>query len=121
MPWIWLMWGCAPKSPSAAGSCAPPTADGWASCVGQEVVFDGKIPIQVMDHPLVGGPGAYQGYVDVAGVGQIVMLPSSDPGCAAGVPVSVRGTLRRIELGGPEGTRSSYRGWSVDGASVTCR
>lgn len=129
--------GRPPAAPPAAPSAAPaPTAaapngdlcplgapDTWASCDGKRVQLDGQAPQMVSQHPMMAAPAMgdapamHQLYLDTAGV-QVVVITAQDPGCAG--PMRATGTLQRVDLGGPEGTKESYSGWALQGATVVC-
>lgn len=114
----WLMLGCGAKAP--ADGAAPGSL---AAKVDQAVVLDGELAKLPLAHPSQRGPGpGVELYVDVPdgdATAQIVVVTPADPGCAG--PVTVAGTLERVDLGGPEGTPQSYRGWVIRNATVTCR
>jgi hypothetical protein len=100
-------------------------ADDWSACEGQRVELRGQAPQMVMQHPLLSQPeglspdsrNSYQGYVDVDGA-QVIVLTKAAFACPGSM--RVLGTLARVELGGEPGTKSSYAGWSISDALVTC-
>jgi hypothetical protein len=79
----------------------------------------------VSQHPLIapmsqpGGPPAMQQtYIEVGEGSQIIVLSKEADKCTG--TKRVVGTLREINMGGPEGTKQSYRGWSINDATITC-
>lgn len=136
-----LLSACAPPTthsapPAAATGEAATTAasnstpcalkaDAWADCIGQSVDIGGRYPITLAQHPLLappamsGSPPVTQTYLETADGRQIIVLTADRiPECPAAM--RVRGTLQAVDLGGPDGTPQSYRGWAVHGASVSC-
>lgn len=113
-------------TPAAADSslCVLGKSGTWATCIGKLVEMRGKDPQLVMQHPMLGGgpPGAVtmqQTYLETAEGNQIIILSKTAPKCP-GAQKRVKGTLRDVNLGGPEGTKESYRGWSIHDATITC-
>lgn len=99
--------------------CVPASYEQWATCEGKRVQVDGRNPEMVNQHPMMNGPDTEQGYLDVEGGGQIVIVSSEPVSCKGAMRVV--GTLRGIDLGGAPGTKESYQGWMIEGATVTCR
>jgi hypothetical protein len=112
-----------PPSPESAAVdpslCVPASYEQWTTCEGKRVQVDGRNPEMVGQHPMMNGPDTEQGYLDVEGGGQIVIV-SSEPVTCKGA-MRVVGTLRGNDLGGEPGTKESYQGWVIEGATVTCR
>lgn len=115
--------GPAPATESASvaseeeGLCALGPVAEWAACDGQRVRLRGEMSEHVAQHPMMSGPDEEQGYVDAEGT-QLIVLTKTPIACAEAV--SVVGTLRGIDLGGEPGTKSSYAGWAIHEATVTC-
>ncbi len=107
--------------------CDLASVEDWSACVDRPSILTGRLAVQVSQHPVIAapfgpdgeGPGQQQVYVDVEGKGQIIVVTASDPVQCEG-QVSVRGVLQSVDLGGEEGTKESYKGWSVQGATITC-
>jgi hypothetical protein len=100
---------------------------GWGRCDGARVALLGRRPDHVLQHPSapvmlepgVASPRVHTLYLDVAGLGQVVVQHSGlPPSCRE--QVVAQGSLRRVSLGGPEGTKGSYKGWRLEGATVGC-
>lgn len=93
------------------------------TCDGKRVRLEGKKPMMVMQHPMMnaGPPGMerHQSYLEVDGGAQIIVISEAVNACEGAMAVT--GTLRSIDMGGPEGTKDSYKGWQVTGAAVECR
>jgi hypothetical protein len=114
-------------APEAAGAtattCTIGAPDTWASCEGQVVRMEGTTPKMVHNHPLMAGgpPGTtslVQEYMDVEGGAQVVVITSQAVDCTGKMVAT--GTLHSVDLGGAEGTPDSYKGWRIDGATVSC-
>lgn len=99
--------------------CVPASYEQWATCEGKRVQVDGRNPEMVNQHPMVNGPDTEQGYLDVEGGGQIVIVSREAVSCEGAMRVV--GTLRGIGLGGAPGTKDSYEGWAIEDATVTCQ
>jgi hypothetical protein len=110
----------APVPATADGLCVLGSPGDWTRCDGKRVQASGTVPEMVNNHPLLTGPepSSRQTYMDVDGVGQIIVVTESMAEC--GVAMTVTGQLRRIDLGGEPGTRGSYAGWAIEGADITC-
>jgi hypothetical protein len=91
----------------------------WEKCDGKLVQVDGTNADMVQQHPMVNGPDTEQGYLDVEGVGQIIIVSKKMVDCEGAMRVV--GTLRGVGLGGDPGTKASYEGWSIEHAQFTCR
>lgn len=99
----------------------------WVNCDQQEVTILGKVASMVMQHPILSfdlgeSEGNHiartiQSYMDV-GDHQIILLAKTDINCTNDMQVT--GTLEHIDLGGKEGTRQSYQGWSVHVKEFMC-
>ncbi len=63
------------------------------------------------------GGDARQVYLDVGEV-QIIVVTEDTADCVG--PMTAEGRLTVIDLGGPEGTRQSYRGLAIRDATVRC-
>ncbi len=80
----------------------------------------------VYQHPLLapmGAPGSdkptiHQSYLETAEGGQVIVLSKQNDDCKGAK--RVKGTLRAIDMGGPSGTKSSYKGWSLNDAEIVC-
>jgi hypothetical protein len=111
-----------PTSPETAAVdpslCVPASYQEWSTCEGKRVQVDGRNPEMVNQHPMVNGPETEQGYLDVDGGGQVVIVSSEAVSCQGAMRVV--GTLRDIGLGGAPGTKESYEGWAIEDATVTC-
>jgi hypothetical protein len=99
--------------------CVPASYEQWPTCEGKRVQVDGRNPEMVYQHPMMNGPDTEQGYLEVEGAGQIVLVTREPVTCKA--DMRVIGTLRAIDLGGEPGTKESYKGWVIEDAEVTCR
>jgi hypothetical protein len=112
-----------PSSPESAAVdsslCVPASYEQWATCEGKRVQVDGRHPEMVHQHPMSNGPDTEQGYLDVDGGGQIVIVSKQAVTCEGAMRVV--GTLRGVDLGGEPGTKGSYEGWVIEDATVTCR
>lgn len=128
----------APPAISASAKPSPPVAatdpnlcgagkpDGWKDCAGKEVEVRGQTPKMVYQHPMLapinplGGaqPKVHQEYLEVTEGTQIVVLTSEPSKCTGAM--RVKGKLRAVDLGGPAGTKESYKGWAIDDAKVIC-
>ena len=106
--------------------CPLGKSDTWKTCVGKLVELRGQTPKMVYQHPMMapmGAPGGsaptiHQGYIETSEGGQIIVL-SREPDKCSGAK-RVKGSLRAIDLGGPDKTKESYRGWVIDDATVIC-
>lgn len=114
-----------PAAAADANLCVLGKAGTWSSCIGKRVEVRGKEPKMVYQHPMIapmsapgGPPTMQQSYLEVAEGSQIIVLSKTMPKCGEGKRVT--GTLREINLGGAEGTKESYKGWSIDDATITC-
>jgi hypothetical protein len=99
--------------------CVPASYDQWPTCEGKRVQVDGRNPEMVSQHPMMNGPETEQGYLDVEGGGQIVLITREVVTCKGAMRVV--GTLRGTDMGGEPGTKDSYQGWMIEDAEVTCR
>lgn len=112
-----------PASPESAAVdpslCVPASYDQWSTCEGKRVQVDGRNPEMVHQHPMMSGPDDEQGYLDVDGGGQIVIVSKEPVRCKGAMRVV--GTLRGIQGNGAPGTKESYQGWWIGDATVTCR
>jgi hypothetical protein len=99
--------------------CVPASYDQWPTCEGKRVQVDGRNPEMVHQHPMMNGPDTEQGYLDVDGGAQIVLVTREVVTCKGAMRVV--GTLRATDLGGAPGTKESYQGWVIEDAEVTCR
>jgi hypothetical protein len=91
----------------------------WEKCEGKLVQVDGSNADMVQQHPMVNGPDTEQGYMDVEGAGQIILVTKRAVDCSGAMRVV--GTLRGVDGGGAPGTKDSYQGWMIEHAQVTCR
>lgn len=115
----------ADASASTSALCELEGEQQWDRCAGRLVEIRGNRPQLVAQHPLLAPPtlpGAEtvtQSYLETADGRQIIVLAAtSTDACAAST--RVRGTLQKVDLNGPEGSKSSYRGWALHAATVTC-
>lgn len=105
--------------------CALEPGGAWSACVGKPVEIRGQQPRLLTQHPMLAAPALpgtaaqTQTYVETPEGLQVIVLTTDGQGPCAG-PMRVRGTLQEVELGGAEGTPSSYRGWAVQGANIAC-
>ena len=98
----------------------------WKECVGKQVEVLGQTPKMVYQHPMiapVGMPGSAaptmkQGYLELSEGNQIIVISKDADSCSGAK--RVKGSLRQIDLGGPAGTKESYRGWAIENATITC-
>lgn len=118
--------------PDQAALAADPNAcplgksDTWNACVGKLVEIRGQSPKFVNQHPVLaplsppGGdqPTIHQSYLETSAGNQIIVLSRQDVKCSGAM--RVKGNLRAIDLGGPDRTKESYRGWAIDDATIVC-
>jgi hypothetical protein len=120
--------GPAPTHESASApndACALGPVDEWSACDGKRVQLQGRAAEHVAQHPVLAvpedvtpdGSNSQQGYVDAQGV-QLIVLTKTPFECRG--PLRVIGTLRSVDMGGEPGTKSSYSGWAIEDAEVTC-
>jgi len=106
-------------------SCALAAGASWAACVGKRVQIRGKQPVMLTQHPMLvtpalpGAAAVTQSYVETTEGLQVIVLTENGQGPCAGA-MRVEGTLKAINLGGAADTPMSYRGWAVQGATVSC-
>ena len=89
-------------------------------CLDQRVRWVGTVPEMILPHPYLAGPaelGLFHGHIEVDGQQYVLVVPEI-PTCTHGMEAI--GTLREIDLGGPEGTRNSYRNYYLTNAQVRC-
>lgn len=89
----------------------------WFKCANKQVQITGTPPNMIMQHPMLNMPSfsaktkpTLQSYLNV-GSKQIILLSKTRINCFA--KMEVFGQLRRISLGGRQGTKNSYKGWSL--------
>lgn len=120
---VWAILGCgrtnvAIEAPAPAPSgCAAQDPATWEACVGQPVTVAATRAKIVPSAPLLNGPGQHQDYFEVAGR-SLIVLSAAPIACDA---ADLAGTLRVEDLGGPEGTPMSWRGFVFDATTVSCR
>ena len=126
---IWLFLACAtPKTTSPQPQTVPALspsievcdfATKQSTCLGQQVSIFGMVPQTVYSHPIVSSSGAnaVQSYIDVDGR-QLIVLSAEPVSCSNQIQVS--GILREVDLGGPAGTRGSYRNFYIEQSTVIC-
>lgn len=114
-------------APAAADAnlCALGKPGTWSTCIGKRVELRGKEPKMVYQHPMIapmsrpgGPPTMQQSYLEVGEGTQVIVLSKDADKCSGAKRVT--GTLGEINMGGPAGTKESYRGWSINDATVTC-
>lgn len=116
----------APAAAADPNVCPLSNADAWNGCVGKLVEVRGQTPKMVAQHPMMaplsppGGdlPTIHQSYLETAEGGQIIVLSREQNKCTGAM--RVKGTLRAIDMGGPPKTKQSYKGWSIEDATITC-
>lgn len=89
-------------------------------CLDQRVRWVGTVPDMILPHPHLAGPaefGRFHGYIEVDGQQYVLVVPEI-PTCTDSMEAT--GILREIDLGGPEGTRNSYRNYYLAKAEVRC-
>ena len=89
-------------------------------CLDQRVRWVGTVPEMILPHPYLAGPaefGRFHGHIEVDGQQYVLVVPEILT-CTHGMEAT--GTLREIDLGGPEGTRNSYRNYYLANAEVRC-
>ena len=105
----------------------------WAACAGKTVRVQGR---NVVGHqhpitPLAPRPGqsgvvrAIQTYLGFENGLQLVLKTEHPVTCkgqapAIGQTLVVTGILEVVDLGGPPGTRSSYRGYAMSRPTIQC-
>ena len=88
------------------------------ACLGMSVRWIGTVPEMVMSHPMVDEQGrTQQSYIEVDGQ-QYILLSAEAHGCSG--KMEATGVLKEIDLGGPEGTRGSYRNYYLSDAEIRC-
>ena len=115
---------------AATGACAPDDASTWSACAGQRVTLAGEVAKMVHQHPILAVPAELtpdgadgeQGYIDAAGV-QLIVLTSTPITCTGAI--TAEGLLERVSLGDPDSdgstrAKTSYSGWKLSGATVSC-
>lgn len=110
---------------AASPMCSLGTPPRFGDCAGKTVQISGRTPAIPAQHPLLAGPampGAaaqQQSYLETADGTQIIVLADgSTERCSA--QARVRGRLEAVDLGGPEDTKLSYRGWVLQAATIEC-
>ena len=89
-------------------------------CIGQLVQIKGSIPQMVYSHPILSSPSgvdSVQKYIQVGEL-QLIILSEGDWTCSG--DVQVNGILKEIDMGGPEGTRGSYRNYYISKSEIQC-
>jgi hypothetical protein len=129
-----------PQSAPSASDATPPVpvvvadpnvcplgkSDTWKTCVGKIVEIRGQNPKMVYQHPMIapmsppgsGAPTIHQGYLETSEGNQIIVLSRQQDKCSG--TKRVKGSLRDIDLGGPDKTKESYRGWAIYDATIEC-
>ena len=102
---------------SPAGGCVAQDPKSWSACAGQPVTLSATRQRQVPSAPMLNGPTQQQDYFEVAGQ-SLIVLSAAPIGCDA---AELAGSLRLHDLGGPEGTPMSWKGWVIDTSAVTCK
>ena len=126
---LWLILACAnPKTTSPQPQVlpvAPPEsqfcdfASKGRACLGQQIRIVGLAQQPVYSHPVLSSTGAnaVQSYVDFDDR-QFVVLSAEQVSCSHKMEVS--GVLREVDLGGPAGTRGSYRNFYIEQSTIRC-
>ena len=134
---MWLLLGLACGSPakkkeSVSPAIASPSSDSTeesdlcdvatlgGDCLDQKISVVGNVPTMVMNHPMVNSPSgadSVQAYIDVE-QGQWIVLSSERHSCEN--QMKVVGILKKIDLGGAPGTRSSYGNYVISNSVITC-
>lgn len=104
------------------GRCHIEDSSTWEACQGTTAAIEGVAATVVHNHPVLNDSpfpdqAPAQLYMDVGDL-QVIVLTSEDTRCTG--RMTATGTLRLVDLGGPEGTMGSYRGLAIEGASLTC-
>lgn len=89
-------------------------------CIDQFVQIKGLVPQVMYSHPILSSPSgidSVQKYLQV-GEQQFIILSDSDWMCSA--EIQVTGILKEIDMGGPEGTRGSYRNYYISKSQIQC-
>ena len=89
-------------------------------CIDQLVQIKGSVPQMVYSHPILSSPSgidSVQKYLQV-GEQQFIILSDSDWRCSG--EIQVTGILKEIDMGGPEGTRGSYRNYYISQSQIQC-
>ena len=89
-------------------------------CIGQFVQIKGSVPQMVFSHPILSSPSgvdSVQKYIQVGEL-QLIILSEGDWTCSG--DVQVNGILKEIDMGGPEGTRGSYRNYYISKSEIQC-
>lgn len=107
-----------PTHTSAQG-CTPAEPSTWDECDGKILTVHGTAANLVRSHPSVAGPMGNQTelYMDV-GDAQLIVVTEQAKRCDGAM--TAVGTLQVIDLGGPAGTKGSYRGLAIQDAKVSC-
>ena len=89
-------------------------------CIDQLVQIKGSVPQMVYSHPILSSPSgidSIQKYLQF-GEQQFIILSDSDWNCSG--EIQVTGVLKEIDMGGPEGTRGSYRNYYISKSQIQC-
>ena len=97
-----------------------PFSDEKQDCIGKHVRVTGEQPKVLYSHPIISLPSgvdSVQSYLDLED--QQLIILSEEPWDGKG-RVEVFGLLLEIDMGGPEGTRSSYRNYYISKSTIRC-
>ena len=89
-------------------------------CIDELVQINGSVPLMIYSHPILSLPSgvdSVQKYLQV-GEQQLIVLSNGDWDCSG--EVQVTGILQEIVMGGPEGTRGSYRNYYISKSKIQC-
>jgi hypothetical protein len=89
-------------------------------CIEKNIRVIGTIPKMVYSHPIISSPSgidSIQSYLDLEDQ-QLIILSENSWECSG--KVEVIGVLQEIDMGGPEGTRNSYRNYYISQSTIRC-
>ena len=89
-------------------------------CIGQLVQITGNTPQMLHSHPIISSPSgidSVQKYLQF-GEQQLIILSDRDWTCIG--EIKVTGLLQEINMGGPTGTRGSYKNYYISESKIQC-
>ena len=123
-----LFFACSAKSehPAASASLATTQAQVCSylkqkeQCLGQITQVIGAAPEMVYAHPMISvdpSKKSIQSYIQIEDQ-QLIVLSEQTFHCDG--TMEVTGILEKIDLGGPEGTRGSYKNYYFSQSTIRC-
>ena len=89
-------------------------------CLGKVIQIHGSVPKMIYNHPMINtplGPDSIQSYLEIEDQ-QLIILSEEQWNCSG--KVEITGILKEIDMGGPEGTRNSYRNYYISQSTINC-